>query len=88
MSELRTISLEHQFDNDPQSGSLRGRKIWSSLKQAIANSSGFECWEQERTAYRIGGHPASFPADGSVHRASLDYRVRCYLQETLETLAY
>ncbi len=73
MSDLRTISVEHQLDNDGQ--------IWSSLKQAIANSSGFECWQQERTA-------APFPVDGSVHHGSLDYRVRCYLQETLETLAY
>ncbi|MBC6418408.1 MAG: hypothetical protein GDA44_06235 [Prochloron sp. SP5CPC1] len=80
MSELRTISLEHQFDND--------KKIWSSLKQAIANSSGFKCWQQERTADRVGTHSASSLANAPVHGASLDYRVRCYLQETLETLAY
>ncbi len=80
MSELRTISVEHQFDKDGQ--------IWSSLKTAAANSSGFECWQQERTADRVGTHPASSLANAPVHGASLDYRVRCYLQKTLETLAY
>ena len=63
-----TISISRQFDHDPQ--------IWDSLKQAIAHSSGFECWQQERIS------------DEDIKDTSLDYKVRCYLQETLETLAY
>ena len=50
-------------------------QIWDSLKQAIANSSGFGRWQQE--------HPV-----GDKQEHSLDNRVRRYLRETLETLAY
>ncbi len=63
-----TISTSRQFDRDSQ--------IWDSLKVAIANSSGFECWQQERLS------------EEDINHASIDYQVRCYLQETLETLAY
>lgn len=50
--------------------------IWESLKQAIAASSGFQRWQLERNA------------DGRFDRQNLDNRVRHYLRETLETLAY
>lgn len=51
-------------------------QIWDSLKQAIAKSSGFQRWQVE--------HPVSdqLPQD------NLEGRVRRYLRETLETLAY
>ena len=49
------------------------REIWSSLRQAIAKSSGFQSWQQERAI------------DSNVE---LDQQVRRYLKETLETLAY
>lgn len=49
------------------------REIWLSLRQAIAKSSGFQSWQQER--------------DISTER-DLDTQVRRYLEETLETLAY
>ena len=49
------------------------RKIWLSLRQAIAKSSGFQSWQQERNI------------DSEV---DLDKQVRRYLKETLETLAY
>ena len=49
------------------------REIWSSLRQAIAKSSGFQSWQQERAI------------DSNVE---LDRQVRRYLKETLETLAY
>jgi len=49
------------------------REIWFSLRQAIAKSSGFQSWQQERA---IGGD------------VELDQQVRRYLKETLETLAY
>ena len=49
------------------------RKIWLSLRQAIAKSSGFQSWQQERA---IGSD------------VELDQQVRRYLKETLETLAY
>jgi hypothetical protein len=51
-------------------------KIWDSLKQAIAASSGFRRWQLERCA------------DSKLHESSLDSLVRRYLRETLETLAY
>ena len=57
----------------PQSGSNQDRAIWNSLQQAIANSSGFKSWQQERNV--------------SVEE-NLDIQVRRYLEETLETLAY
>lgn len=51
-------------------------QIWDSLKQAIAASSGFQRWQVERSI------------DNQLQDLSLDYRVRHYLRETLETLAY
>jgi hypothetical protein len=51
-------------------------KVWDSLKQAIAASSGFQRWQSERAA------------DSKLPESSLDYLVRRYLRETLETLAY
>lgn len=51
-------------------------QIWDSLKQAIASSSGFQRWQLEH------------PVDKSLQDYSLDNRVRRYLRETLETLAY
>jgi hypothetical protein len=47
--------------------------VWDSLKQAIAQSSGFQRWQAEREALLL---------------LSLDQRVQRYLRETLETLAY
>lgn len=49
---------------------------WYSLRQAIAASSGFDRWKQER-----GAHDK--PSD-----LTLDELVQSYLRETLETLAY
>lgn len=60
----------------PHNSSIDDSAIWHSLKQAIANSSGFRRWEQECTS--------DIPTDD----LSLDQRVRRYLRETLETLAY
>lgn len=51
-------------------------EVWESLKEAIASSSGFARWQLEQ---RTSEPPA---------RESLDEQVRCYLRETLETLAY
>jgi hypothetical protein len=48
--------------------------IWSSLKQAIANSSGFQRWQREQEI--------------DTANSSLDEQVRQYLQQTLATLAY
>ena len=50
--------------------------VWESLKQAIENSSGFKCWQEEQTPES----PDLCP--------SLDFQVRHYLRQTLETLAY
>jgi hypothetical protein len=51
-------------------------EIWASLKQAIANSSGFRRWQVERNS------------DSQLNGLGLDVLVRRYLRETLETLAY
>ena len=56
--------------------SITNIKILPALKQAIATSSGFQRWQIE---HRIGDQSQDY---------TLDNRVRRYLRETLETLAY
>ena len=51
-------------------------QIWDNLKQAIAASSGFQRWQLEHSL------------STQLQDYSLDSRVRRYLRETLETLAY
>ena len=51
----------------------KDRNIWLNLRQAIAKSSGFQSWQQERNIN---------------NEVDLDKQVRRYLKETLETLAY
>ncbi len=63
-----TIYPESSFNQDPE--------IWENLKEAIAKTSGFECWQQENNI------------DNKVNKTNLDRLVRSYLRETLETLAY
>ncbi|MEQ9355198.1 hypothetical protein [Coleofasciculus sp. F4-SAH-05] len=50
--------------------------VWDNLKEAIAASSGFQRWQME--------HPAAH----HLQDRSLEHRVRRYLRDTLETLAY
>lgn len=50
-------------------------EIWASLKESIANSSGFAVWKQQQD-------------NTFLETRSLDMLVRCYLRETLVTLAY
>lgn len=52
------------------------RQVWTSLKEAIATSSGFQRWRLEQQL----GEPTS--------SGDWDILVRRYLRETLETLAY
>ncbi|MGL5035773.1 MAG: hypothetical protein ACRC6M_18455 [Microcystaceae cyanobacterium] len=54
--------------------------VWDSLKQAIAASSGFQCWQEEQLDDNCDGEIAITPL--------LDAQVRHYLRQTLETLAY
>lgn len=57
-------------------------QIWDSLKQAIAASSGFKCWQDDCLE-------TESPADEtSIAPQLLDVQVRRYLRQTLETLAY
>jgi hypothetical protein len=49
-------------------------QIWHSLRQAIAESSGFKRWKHDRNLEGLG--------------QDLDLLVHRYLRETLETLAY
>jgi hypothetical protein len=51
-------------------------EIWNSLKSVIAASSGFQRWQLELLQMEVQ------------QDLSLDYQVRLYLRETLETLAY
>lgn len=53
---------------------INDAQVWDNLKEAIASCSGFERWQYEQQADQDD--------------TSLDYRVRRYLRETLETLAY
>ncbi|MGF1521306.1 MAG: hypothetical protein ACFBSF_03175 [Leptolyngbyaceae cyanobacterium] len=50
-------------------------EIWANLRDAIASSSGFQGWKQQQDERSLDTQP-------------LDQLVRCYLRETLETLAY
>ena len=50
---------------------------WNNLKQAIANTSGFQRWQMER-----------IQSGFQIVEISLDEEVQMYLRETLETLAY
>jgi hypothetical protein len=51
-------------------------QVWDGLKRAIAQSSGFARWRQDREV------------DTATNDKSLDALVHRYLRETLETLAY
>lgn len=51
-------------------------QIWHELKVAIAASSGFQRWQLEQIS------------SNQIENLSLDYQVRRYLRQTLETLAY
>jgi len=62
------------------------RQIWSSLKGAIASSSGFQRWQLEKS---LATPLPIIKEQGSVEQINqLDQQVRSYLRETLETLAY
>lgn len=59
----------------PQPQLNQDEAIWSSLKQAIIKSSGFQRWQGEQNL--------------TVNQEqNTDIQVRRYLEETLETLAY
>ncbi len=60
-----------------QSSQFSEDATWSSLKQVIASSSGFQRWLAERSL--VTGHSQS---------SNLEQLVSRYLRETLETLAY
>lgn len=62
-----TIPPQPQFNQD--------EAIWSSLKQAIVKSSGFQRWQGEQES-KVN------------QKQNTDTQVRRYLEETLETLAY
>ncbi|MCW6050587.1 hypothetical protein K4039_10950 [Lyngbya sp. CCAP 1446/10] len=51
-------------------------EIWGSLKSAIGASSGFQRWQLELNF------------ESQQQNVTIDQRVRSYLRETLETLAY
>ncbi|MDB9495155.1 hypothetical protein PN441_03795 [Spirulina major CS-329] len=60
----------------PSAAWASDQDVWPSLKQAIANSSGFGRWQSLKQA---SDTPLS---------DNLDEQVRRYLRETLATLAY
>ncbi len=49
--------------------------VWLNLQRAICNSAGFQRWKSELPSEETETTP-------------LEKLVRCYLRETLETLAY
>lgn len=55
--------------------------IWDSLKLAIADSSGFKCWQDDHSTVDPDNEACVAPQ-------LLDVQVRRYLRQTLETLAY
>lgn len=62
-------------------------QIWDSLKLAIASSSGFQRWQLERGLDDTDDITLRGGLDDT-EESSLDHRVRRYLRDTLETLAY
>lgn len=56
--------------------------LWENLKLAIADSSGFKCWQDD--------HPEAATDEAVLEDVPklLDAQVRHYLRQTLETLAY
>lgn len=62
-----TLSPNSTLDSD--------QAIWEGLKQAIANSSGFQQWQDDQ------------PLEQDTPEL-LDHQARDYLRDTLETLAY
>ncbi|MBV6625216.1 MAG: hypothetical protein KI793_20205 [Rivularia sp. (in: Bacteria)] len=65
------------FTVKSDSGLKGDADIWNNLKQAIAISSGFRRWQNERVH-----------AGNGFEALNLDEQVQLYLRETLETLAY
>lgn len=55
--------------------SAHDTEVWAHLREAIAQSSGFQGWKQQQQAQAL-------------ETQSLDKLVRRYLKETLATLAY
>ena len=55
---------------------------WDSLKRAISASSGFQRWQAERLI------SDAETVEHELSALNQDQRVRRYLRETLETLAY
>ena len=70
---MRNVSPDYLLPSDSE--------IWESLKHAIAASSGFQRWQLEQ-------QDSSDAANPDLEQSGLDYSVRRYLRETLETLAY
>jgi hypothetical protein len=75
------MSTDHRASDIPADTSITDiltadAKVWDGLKLAIAQSSGFERWKQDRQF------------DGTTPEHSLETLVHRYLRETLETLAY
>lgn len=65
---MATSTISQSFKED--------REIWQNLRNAIANSSGFQRWQKENHL------------DLELEKSTLDEKVRYYLRSTLETLAY
>jgi hypothetical protein len=75
------MSIDTPASDTPSDASITAiltsdAKVWNGLKLAIAQSSGFERWKQDRQF------------DGTTPEHSLEALVHRYLRETLETLAY
>jgi hypothetical protein len=76
-SEFDLVPLQH-LSTQELDGLAPDSEIWSNLKHAIADSSGFQRWYSE-----CNGNKSLADCTEPV-----DVVVRRYLRETLETLAY
>jgi hypothetical protein len=65
--------IQTQSENYSDSQFQKDSEIWQSLKQTIANSSGFKSWQKQQD---------------STTGFTLEEQVNLYLRETLNTLAY
>lgn len=62
----------------PTARTPQEQAVWQSLKQAIAESSGFQRWQKNQVVSNAV----------QLNETELEQQVRRYLRETLATLAY
>ncbi|MDG2991016.1 hypothetical protein L3556_08770 [Candidatus Synechococcus calcipolaris G9] len=67
---------------------IESEAIWTSLKRAIAHSSGFQRWQQEEDIHYSISQSNVDDSKVNYSKTDLDTQVSAYLRQALETLAY